>query len=169
MPKSQTRKKKWWALRHKICSSMLQWALQVPKAELKGMWQLLIGYRNSQKKKMHPLGCMTYILSVEHGMKETVAPRGGKSKENKCMWQHSEKYDRELEKCRDLLIPVIKAEFWCSIIPPKFNCSCTEQTIHQLPILSWLKSISPPKEDVKLPSSLKERQYKKYLLAENNI
>lgn len=71
---------------------MLHWTLQVPKAELKGMWQLPIGYRNLQeKKKMHPSGCMTYILSVEHGMKEAVAAKGRNSKENACDRQHSEK------------------------------------------------------------------------------
>lgn len=64
---------------------MLHQTLQVPKAELKGMWQLPIGYRNLQeKKKMHPSGYMTCILSVEHGMKATVTARGGKSEENVC-------------------------------------------------------------------------------------
>lgn len=47
--------REWWALWHKTCFSMLHWTLRVPKAELKGMWQLLIGYRNSQEKNA-PLG-----------------------------------------------------------------------------------------------------------------
>lgn len=95
-------KGKKWSLWHKTCSSLLHWTKQVPKAELKDMWQGLVGYRNLQgKKKMHPLGCMTCVLSAEHGIKETGLQEEEKAKE--CMWQHSEKYDRKLDKCQDSL------------------------------------------------------------------
>lgn len=56
-------------------------------------------------------------------------------------------------------LPVIRAEFWCSI-PPKINCSVTEQAICKLPIFSCLKGISPSKEDVKLPGPLKKGSIK---------
>lgn len=116
---------------------------------------------------MHPLGCVTCILSVEHGMKETVAPSGEKSKENVCDSVLKSIIGRQTN-AKTHSLPVIRAEFWCSI-PPKINCSVTEQVIHKLSILSCLKGISPSKEDVKLPSSLKKGSIKDSFLVENNI
>lgn len=149
--------REWWALWHKTCFSMLHWILQVPKAELRGMWQLLIGYRNSQEGgggNTHPLGCVTCILSVEHSMKETVAPSGEKKQRMNVCDSFLKSIIGRQTNAKICSLPVIRAEFWCSM-PPKINCSVTEQAIHRLSILSCLKGISSSKEDVKLPSSLK--------------
>lgn len=51
-------------------------------------------------------------------------------------------------------------------IPPKFNYSRTGEAIHKLSILSYLKGISPPKQDVKSNPILKGK-YEIHLSGEN--
>lgn len=82
--------------------------LQVPKAAVDWL-------QESTEKKMHLSECMTCILSVEHSMKETVAARGGRRKENiwdsilkSKMWSQSNARP-------------VKQSFGPASIPSKFN------------------------------------------------
>ena len=169
-PQVREKKKKqqrWPALWHKTCSSVLHWTLQVPKAELKGMWQLLIGYRKPQRQKKptttHPSGCMTCVLSVEHSMKQTVAARRGKNKENMCdsipkskMWS---------SQMQDLLSRVrVQHPSLPNLIHYKHG-----QAIHKLSntFLSLRHFMS--KRGYTVNQFFRERQQQRYHFCQNNI
>lgn len=77
------------------CSTEYYKSLKLNLKACDSCW-LVIGVH--RKKKKHPLGCMTCILYVEHGMKETGHKRW--KKQRKCMWQHSEEYNVELVKSK---------------------------------------------------------------------
>lgn len=140
-------------------ASMLHWALQVPNAELKACWQLLIGYRNPQGGK-HTLRCMTGILPVEHGMQKPVAVRWGKRERGRVRsttaWRPTTPWPTAHLKGRSVQNASL----------PHY-LSCIEQAIHKLSIVPCLKGISPPSEQMHSNPILKRKAMWKALYAGN--
>ena len=65
------------------CSTEHYKSLKLNLRACDSCWLVIGNHRGKKKKKKtHPSGCMTCVLSVEHGMKQTVAARRGKNKEN---------------------------------------------------------------------------------------
>lgn len=86
------------------------------------------------RKKTHPLGCVTCILSVEHGMKETVAP-SGEEKQRGCLWQRPKKYNRKPDKCQHYLLP--EQSFGAASLPKLVVQSLNKPSINYQYFAAW--------------------------------